>query len=79
MGVLINWLRRFIESPKTTLGGLLGGTAIGAAIIAVFGQAGCNFSSVQWFEILGIAMGGGTIIGGLSTDEGKTVVKPPTP
>lgn len=76
MNVLINFLRRITESPKTTAGGVIAGGGLAAAASLILTESGCQFSQVQWLEVLGLIFAGPTVVGGLSTDEGKTVAKP---
>ena len=78
MNLLISWIKRFTENPKTTAGGVIGGTGAVAAITTIMSQAGCNFSNVQWVMIVGIAFGIPALVGGMATDNGKTIVPPPT-
>lgn len=73
MNVLLNIFARLFNSPKTTAGGVLTGSAFAMAVAAIIDQAGCQFSNVQWFEIIGIVFGGPAAIGALSTDNGKVV------
>lgn len=79
MNLLVNFIQRFTQNPKTTAGGVVGGTGAVAALMAILGQAGCEFTQVQWFEIVGIAFGIPALIGGMGTDNGKAVASAPTP
>jgi len=71
--LLLNFWDRFVHNPKTTIGGIVTGGALSAAALLVLQQAGCNFDNVQWVEVLGLVFAGPTVVGGVSTDNGKTV------
>jgi|CXWL01.1.fsa_nt_gi hypothetical protein len=74
MNLVINIFQRLFGSPKTTAGGVIAGTGIAVAVSTILEQAGCQFSNVQWFEIMGLVFGGPALVGGLSTDNAKAVV-----
>lgn len=74
MNIVMNLLQRLFGSPKTTAGGVIAGTGVAVAVSTILEQAGCQFSNVQWWEIMTLVFGGPTVIGGLSTDNGKAVV-----
>lgn len=74
MNLVINIFQRLFGSPKTTAGGVIAGSGLAVAVSAILDQAGCQFSNVQWWEIMGMVFGGPALIGGLGTDNGKTVV-----
>lgn len=73
MNLLINIFQRLFGSPKTTAGGVLAGSGLAVAVSAIIDQAGCQFSNVQWWEIMLIVFGGPAVVGGLNTDNGKVV------
>lgn len=64
---------RIFGNLKTTIGGTSLGAGLTAAMYLVLDQAHCDFSQVQWVMVLGAVFSGPTIVGGLSTDNGKTV------
>lgn len=74
MNIVMNLLQRLFGSPKTTAGGVIAGTGVAVAVSTILEQAGCHFSNVQWWEIMTLVFGGPSVIGGLSTDNGKAVV-----
>lgn len=74
MNLIINIFQRLFGSPKTTAGGVIVGTGIAVAVSTILDQAGCQFSNVQWFEIMSLVAGGPALVGGLSTDNAKAVV-----
>jgi hypothetical protein len=74
MNLLVNIFQRLFNSPKTTTGGVVAGTGFAVAISAILDQAGCQFSNVQWWEIMSMVFGGPALVGGLATDNGKQVV-----
>ena len=70
---LVSILSRIFTNWKTTVGGTAVGAVAMAMIALVMNQAGCNFSNVQWLEVLALAFAGPTTVGAMSTDSGKTV------
>lgn len=58
----MNWLRNFIEHPKTTLQGIAGGGAIVAVLGYVSTQAGCQWELVSWPNVIAFAIP--AVIGG---------------
>lgn len=79
MNLIIGWIKRFTDNPKTTAGGVVAGTGATAALVEILNQAGCNFSNVQWMMIVGIAFGIPALIGGMATDSGKAAPVPELP
>lgn len=72
---------RIFGNLKTTLGGTALGAGLMGAMYLILDQAHCDFSQVQWIMVLGAVFGGPAVIGGLSTDNGKSAgyVPPNTP
>jgi len=66
-------LQRIFGNWKTTLGGTAVGGILMGMIALIMNQAGCNFSNVQWVEVLLLAFAGPTTVGALSTDNGTKV------
>jgi len=73
MDFIRNLIGRLVSNPKTTAGGLVAGNVFAAAGWSILQQAGCDFSEVQWLQILGVLFGGPVIVGGLSTDNNAGV------
>lgn len=74
----MSWLKNFIEQPKTTVAGLVGGTAAGAAALAaltlISTEAGCNFANVDWITVVNVVLASsaaGTVAGGVMKDAPK--------
>ena len=66
-------LQRIFGNWKTTVGGTAVG-AVGMGMVAmILSQAGCNFSNVQWMEVLALVFAGPQAVGALSTDNGNKI------
>lgn len=61
-------LQRIFGNWKTTVGGSAVGGILMGMLALVLHQAGCNFSAVQWAEVLGLAFAGPTVVGAMATD-----------
>jgi hypothetical protein len=73
----------FVQHPRTTIAGLISGTASGATILAgasmISLQAGYDFSHVNWVDVakvLGLSTTIGTVVGGFMRDGSKA--EPPS-
>lgn len=71
------WLKNFVEHPRTTVTGLLSGTAAGVVAMGVWHElsaaAGCNWDLVSWqvvVTVVGSALAG-LLAGGVNRDRPK--------